>query len=94
MEIRKNNDAYVLYYDDIQVSESIDPDDENYVAHEHIDGTLSITFRMLQYLIFEKNIQLTHILCDNRKSTIIGFVDPRTNKKYMRIDNDFYLRKI
>jgi hypothetical protein len=93
MEFGKNNDANVLYYDDIQVSESIDPDDENYVAHEHIDGTLSITFRMLQYLIFEKNIQLTNILCDNRKSTIIGFIDPRTNKKYMRTDKDYYVRK-
>ena len=48
---------------------------------------------MIQYLSFEKGIQLTNILCDSRKSTIIGFVGPRANKKYVATDKDYYVRR-
>ena len=93
IEFGKNNDASVLYYPDDQVEEHIDPDDDNFTAYEQIDGSLSITYKMIQYLSFEKGIQLTNILCDSRKSTIIGFIDPRTNKKYMATDKDYYVRR-
>ena len=91
MEIGKNNEANVLLYDDIQVIENIDVEDDNYKELSAIDNKLSITYRMIRYLSFEQQIQLTNILTDNRTSTIIGFIDPRTNKKYMRTDKDFYV---
>ena len=48
---------------------------------------------MIKYLNFDLNIQLTNYIIDSRTSTIIGFIDPRTNKKYMKTNKDFYERK-
>ena len=81
----------VLLYDDTHTIEEVDDDDdENYKA---IDSKLSMTHRMIMYLNFVENIQITNYIIDNRTSTISGFIDPRTNKKYMKCDNDFYIRK-
>ena len=60
--------------------EDIDVEDDNYKELSTIDNKLSITYRMIRYLSFDENIQLTNVLTDSRTSTIIGFIDPRTNK--------------
>ena len=80
----------VLLYDDTYTIEDVDDDDGNYKA---IDSKLSITYRMIKYLNFDENIQITYYNIDSRTSTITGFIDPRTNKKYMKCDKDLYVRK-
>ncbi len=89
----KNNDENVLLYQDVQVVETVDMDDENYKALSELEEQLSTTYRMIKYLNFVLNLHITNYIIDGRTSTIIGFIDPRNNKKYLRCDGDYYIRR-
>ena len=84
-ELGKNNAVNVLLYEDIEVIESIDMDDDNYKALSKTNETLSTTYRMIKYLNFDLNLSITNYIIDGRTSTIIGFIDPRNNKKIFKV---------
>ena len=83
----------VLLYEDIEVIESGDMDDDNYKALSNTNEKLSTTYRMLRYLHFDLNLSVVNHILDGRTSTIIGFIDPRNNKKYLKCDGDYYIRR-
>ena len=84
-ELGKNNEVNVLLYEDIEVIESIDMDDDNYKALSKTNEKLSTTYRMIKYLNFDLNLSITNYIIDGRTSTIIGFIDPRNNKKIFKV---------
>ena len=89
----KSNEANVLFYEDVEVIESVDMDDDNYKALSRTNEKLSTTYRMLRYLHFDLNLSITNHILDGRTSTIIGFIDPRNNKKYLKCDGEYYIRR-
>ena len=94
----KNMDANVILYEDIDIadiSQSINLDDNEEAKITMTDQkTMSITYKMIVHVNFVLNIQITHYLCDDRSSKIIGFIDPITNRKFMRADANYYKRKM
>ena len=94
----KKNDANVILYDDIDIadiSQSINLDDnEQAKITMTSEKTMSITYQMIVHVNFVLNIQITHYLCDDKSSKIIGFIDPITDRKFMKTDANYYKRKI
>ena len=48
VEFGKNNDANVLFYDDIDIIEDTDIDDDDYKALSNVNNKLSTTYRMIK----------------------------------------------
>jgi len=94
----KNNNANVILYDDIDIADitnSIDLDDNEQAKITMTDEkTMSITYKMIVHVNFVQNVQITHYICDDRSSKIIGFIDPISNRKFMRADANYYKRKL
>jgi hypothetical protein len=89
----KNNDANVLFYEDISIIETVDEESDNHEIVSRVGKKLNVTYRMIMYLEFTEKVKIMYFQCDPGTSAIIGFVDPRTNKKYLKSDPDFYVRK-
>ena len=58
--LAKNNEANVLLYEYVEVTESADMDDDNYKALSNTNEKLSTTYRMLRYLHFDLNLSVTN----------------------------------
>ena len=93
----KDYDNYdVILYDDIQINDTINSVnflDDNVHNYLNFDQPMTITLKMLIYINYEQNIKTFNNICDPKRNSIIGFIDPKSNKIFLNVILNFITEK-